>query len=53
MYVCVRARACVCVQADFAELDIRRFHPEHADDAGWCTARALECYAREYGVHYP
>ena len=25
----------------------------HAGDAGWCTARALEGYAREYGVHYP
>ena len=41
------------LDADFAELDVRRFHPEHTADAQWCTSRALEGYAREYSVHYP
>ena len=41
------------LSADFAELDIRRFHPEHTSDAAWCNSRALEGYAREYSVHYP
>ena len=39
--------------ADFAELDVRRFHPAHTCASHWCTSRALEGYAREYGVHYP
>ena len=38
---------------DFAELDVRRFHPEHCAGAAWQAARALEGYATEYGVRYP
>ena len=34
------------LKADFAELDVRRFHPTHTADHNWCTSRALE----EYGV---
>jgi len=25
----------------------------HTSSFSWCTARALEGYAREYGVHHP
>lgn len=45
--------SCWSLKADFAELDVRRFHPQYTQDPAWCTARALEGYAREYGVHYP
>ena len=41
------------LEADFAEMDVRRFHPQHTADPQWCTARALEGYATEYAVHYP
>ena len=30
------------LNADFAELDIRRFHPVYANGTEWCTSRALE-----------
>jgi len=39
--------------ADFAGLDVRRFHPKYTSSYSWCTARALEGYAREYGVKFP
>ena len=41
------------LEADFAEMDVRRFHPQFTADPQWCTARALEGYATEYAVHYP
>ena len=43
------------LKADFAELDVRRFHPTHTADHNWCTSRALEEYGKEeeYGVHWP
>ena len=34
--------------ADFAELDVRRFHPTFAEGREWATARALQGYADEY-----
>ena len=38
---------------DFAELDVRRFHPVHCSNRDWAITRALQGYADEYSVHYP
>jgi len=38
---------------DFSMCDVRRFHPPSVSCAEWGTARALEGYAKEYGLHPP
>jgi len=38
---------------DFSGCDVRRFHPASVAAPTWGTARALEGYAKEYGLHPP
>eukprot|EP01084_Bolivina_argentea_P016525 30913_1 len=40
-------------QADFTSCDVQRFHPFYTNNNQLIEQRALECYAKEYGLHYP